>query len=54
MVLGSFQCRGILLIWVIIGQGPTVFAVGAGRGCMVNFSLVDHFSFCLDLGDVPI
>ena len=28
MVLGNFQCQGILLIWLIVGQGATVLAVG--------------------------
>ena len=31
MVLGSFQCRGVLLRWHILGQGPAVLAAGAGR-----------------------
>ena len=26
--VGSFQCRGVLLIWIIVGQGPTVLPVG--------------------------
>ena len=26
----NFQCRGVLLIWIIVGQGPTVLAVSAG------------------------
>ena len=30
MVLGIFQCRGVLLLWCIIGQGPVVLAAGAG------------------------
>ena len=30
MVLGSFQCRGVLLLWHIVGQGPAVLAAGAG------------------------
>ena len=25
--------RGVLLIRIIVGQGPTVLAVGAGGGC---------------------
>ena len=25
----NFQCRGVLLIWIRVGQGPTVLAVGA-------------------------
>ena len=23
-ILGNFPCQGILLIWIIVGQGPTV------------------------------
>ena len=42
----NFQCRGVLLIWIRVGQGPTVLAVGAGGGCLDIFSLVYHFSFC--------
>ena len=42
MVLGSFQCQGVLLLWNTVGQGPAVLAAGAGRvGC---FWL---FFFCL-------
>ena len=32
-------------IWIIVGQGPTALAVGAGGGCLDIFSLVYHFSF---------
>ena len=39
----NFQCRGVLLIWIIVGQGPTALAVGAG--CLDIFSLVYHFFF---------
>ena len=39
-----FQCRGVLLIWIRVGQGLTVLAVGAGGGCLDIFSLVYHFS----------
>ena len=28
----NFQSRGVLLIWIREGQGPTAFAVGAGGG----------------------
>ena len=28
----KFQCRGVLLIWIIVGQGPIALAVGAGGG----------------------
>ena len=41
----NFQCRGVLLIWIIVGQGPIVIAVGAGRGDLDIFSLFYHFSF---------
>ena len=41
----NFQCRGVLLIWIRVGQGPTALAVGAGGGCLDIFSLVHHFSF---------
>ena len=41
----NFQCRGVLLIWIRVGQGPTALTVGAGGGCLVVFSLVYHFSF---------
>ena len=41
----NFQCRGVLLIWIRVGQGPTALAVGAGGGCLDIFSLIYHFSF---------
>ena len=41
----NFQCQGVLLIWIIVGQGPTSLAVGAGGGCLDIFSLIYHFSF---------
>ena len=31
----NFQCRGIPLILIIVGQGPTALTVGAGWGCLV-------------------
>ena len=31
MMLSSFQCRGVLLLLHLVGQGPAVFAAGAGR-----------------------
>ena len=51
MVLGNFQCQGILLSWVGVGQGPTVLAVGAG-GVVWTFFLfsINFFSFSLSLG----
>ena len=41
----NLQCRGVLLVWIIVGQGPTALAVGAGGGCLDIFSLIYHFSF---------
>ena len=41
----NFQCRGVLLIWIIVGQGPIVLAIGAGGGCLDIFSLNYLFSF---------
>ena len=35
----NFQCRGVLLIWIVVGQGPTALAVGAGGGCLDIFTL---------------
>ena len=28
------QCRGVLLVWIRVGQGPAALAVGAGGGCL--------------------
>ena len=41
----NFRCRGVLLIRIIVGQGPNVVAVGAGGICLDIFSLIYHFSF---------
>ena len=41
----NFQCQGVLLIWIIVGQGPIALGVGAGGGCLDIFSLICHFSF---------
>ena len=41
----DFQYRGVLLIWIRVGQGPAALALGAGGGCLGFFSLVYHFSF---------
>ena len=45
MVLGNFQCQNVLLIWIIVGQGPTVPAIGAGAGCLDILFLAYHISF---------
>ena len=41
----NFQRRGVLLLWIIVGQGPIALAVGAGGGCLDIFSLIYHCSF---------
>ena len=42
----NFQCRSVLLIWIIVGQGPTVLAVGAGGGCLdIFFSSITSLFF---------
>ena len=37
----NFQCRGVVLIWIVVGQGPIPLALGAGRGffCRLSISL---------------
>ena len=52
----NFQCRGVLLVWMMVGQGPIALAVGAGGGLFGHFSLICLvlFSFSLSLGDGPI
>ena len=48
--MGNFCCRGVLQIWIIIGQGLTVLAVGAGGDCSVIFFRSPIISFfCLPL-----
>ena len=34
----NFQCLGALLIWITVGQGPIVLAVGAGGVVWTFFS----------------
>ena len=33
----NFQCRGVLLISIIVGQGPIALAIGAGGGLFGHF-----------------
>ena len=55
MVLGELPVPGRPTIWMIVGQGPIVLAVGAGGGCLDIFTLLSFlFSFSLSLGDGPI
>ena len=45
----NFQCRGVLLIWIRVGQGPAALAVGAGEGLDFFF-----FSSIISLFFVPL
>ena len=38
----QIQCQGVILIWLIVGQGPTALAEGAGRGFDI-FTLIYLF-----------
>ena len=53
MVLGrvNFQCRGVLLIWLRVGQGPTALAVGADGICL-DISFLSSFSLSLEDGPI--
>ena len=44
MVLGKLPVPGRPTIWITVGQGPTVLAVGAGGGCLDIFTLVYPFT----------
>ena len=44
MVLGKLLVPGRPTIWMIVGQGPIVLAVGAGGGCLDIFTLLYLFS----------
>ena len=51
MVLGSFQCRGVLLLLHIVGQGPVVLAVVTGRVAYMFYSFhLSSFSNVLTFG----
>ena len=44
MVLGKLlPVPGRSTIWIIVGQGPTVLAVGAGWGCLDIFTIIYPF-----------
>ena len=40
----NFQCRGVLLVWIRVEQGPTALAVGAAGGCLDIFTIIYPFS----------
>ena len=51
----NFQCQGVLLIWIIVGQEPIMLGLGAGEGCLDIFPLVYLYFFLPpSLGDGPI
>ena len=45
MVLGKLPVPGRPTILIIVGQGPTALAVGAGGVCLDIFTLIYPFSF---------
>ena len=44
MELAKLPVPGRLTLWIIVGQGPTALAVGAGGGCLDIFTLIYPFS----------
>ena len=44
MALGKLPVPGRPTIWMTVGQGPIVLAMGAGRVCLDIFTLVCPFS----------
>ena len=53
-MLGNLQCRGVLQILIRVGQGTTVLAIGAGRGCLDIFlSSISSLFFLLLSGSQP-
>ena len=43
MALDNLPVPGRPIIWMIVGQGPTALAVGAGVGCFDIFTLIYPF-----------
>ena len=43
MALGKLPVPGRPTIWMYVGQGPAVLAVGAGGGCLDIFTLIYPF-----------
>ena len=44
MALGNLPVPGRPTIWMVVGQGPTALAKGAGGGCFDIFILIYPFS----------
>ena len=51
MVVGKLPVPGRPTIWIVVGQGPIVLAVGAGGGCLDSFTLLYLF-FSLGRPDI--
>ena len=49
-----FRCRGVLLIWIKVGQGPIALAVGAGGGCLDVFLSSIFALYFLPLWEIEI
>ena len=50
---GTIQCQVVLLVWIMVGQGHTVLAVGAGGAVQIFFFLSSIiFLFLLPLSGV--
>ena len=47
-----FQCRVVLLVWIMVGQGHTVLAVGVGEGSLDIFFCRLSFFFSSSLSQV--
>ena len=47
MVLGKLPVPGRPTVWIIVGQGPTALAGGAGGGCLDIFFLSSIISLFL-------
>ena len=56
MVLSNFQCRDILLVWIIIGKEPTVLAADADGVVWTLFIplICLFFSISLEDGSIQI
>ena len=57
----NFECRGVLLIWMIVEQGPTALAVGGGCLDIFLSPIISLFFLCLGwlggammLGKLPV
>ena len=51
----NFQCLGVLLIWIIVEQGPAALTVGAVGVVWTFFSRLSFLSsFSLPLGNGPV